>query len=78
MQLPLAFKTKSDSEVSLEMELQLVEDGSSPDQNSLSQRKLDKDAAVLARFGKRPQLRVCVSVTILRQLQRNLSDNIYL
>ena len=44
------------------MELDFVEDGSSPDPNSLSQRKLDKDAAVMARFGKRPQLRVCVSM----------------
>lgn len=42
------------------MELELLEDGSSPDKNPSSLRKLDKDAAVMARFGTRPQLRVGV------------------
>ena len=44
------------------MEVELLEDGPSLDKNPSSQRKVDKDAAVMARFGKRPQLRVGVSM----------------
>ena len=42
------------------MELELVESGLSTDRNPVrsKQRKFDKDEAVLARFGKRQQLRV--------------------
>ena len=42
------------------MELELEESASLPDRNTVlsRQRKFDKDEAVLARFGKRQQLRV--------------------
>ena len=45
------------------MEVELLENGSSPGKHPSSQRKLDKDAAVMARFGKHPQLRVSVSIS---------------
>ena len=55
---------KRDFQASHKMEVELLDNALSPERDPVHStgRKLDKDEAVLARFGKRQQLRVSTSI----------------